>query len=329
MTPKASYKTIYGVLRDSILDGALHHNYALNETDTARYFKVGRTPVREAFKLLIQEKLIVPAAGRGFLVAFGPEHADINRSPLSDMRVRMNAQSEDTLKIRSVRERLYPQMEREIACIMRLGEFQLTELDVSAHLGVGRTVVRDLLTRLERIGLVRQNNKGRWFTVPLTKDRISDYYEMRILLEPAALILGVGRYSRTILEEKVSRLRRGRENLDSLTGNDFYEFEMDLHVGVLKRCPNEEMRHAIYRSQIPLINVSFSPRFHRDIRGQEMLLDEHEAVLNRIIERKPKDASELLREHLELGRTYMCDNFDRIRDRGHIKIPPYLRAMED
>ncbi|HMM55354.1 MAG TPA: GntR family transcriptional regulator [Candidatus Desulfobacillus sp.] len=62
----------------------------------------------------------------------------------------------------------------------------LQEVQLAERLGVSRTPVREALTRLASEGLVASD--GRSFVVPaLTLQDVEDIYEVRCLLEPAAL----------------------------------------------------------------------------------------------------------------------------------------------
>jgi DNA-binding GntR family transcriptional regulator len=62
----------------------------------------------------------------------------------------------------------------------------LQEVQLAAQMGVSRTPVREALARLANEGLVASD--GRSFAVPsLTLADIDDIYELRLLIEPAAL----------------------------------------------------------------------------------------------------------------------------------------------
>jgi DNA-binding GntR family transcriptional regulator len=63
---------------------------------------------------------------------------------------------------------------------------RLQEAPLALQLGVSRTPVREALARLESEGLIAQD--GRSFVVPvLSDDDVGEIYELRGLLEPAAL----------------------------------------------------------------------------------------------------------------------------------------------
>lgn len=68
---------------------------------------------------------------------------------------------------------------------VRAGE-ALQEVQLAEQLGVSRTPVREAMARLASEGLLAAN--GRSFTVPaLTLGDVDDVYQLRFLLEPAAL----------------------------------------------------------------------------------------------------------------------------------------------
>ncbi|MGH8477324.1 MAG: GntR family transcriptional regulator [Methylococcales bacterium] len=59
---------IYGELRSMILDFKIHPNSRLTETELANYFKVSRTPIREALKRLETEGLVTIKSKQGCFV---------------------------------------------------------------------------------------------------------------------------------------------------------------------------------------------------------------------------------------------------------------------
>lgn len=67
------------------------------------------------------------------------------------------------------------------------GRHRINELELARHFGVGRTVARNVLLRMEGLGLVEKDERMRWAVTPLDDDRINHLYELRWLLEPAAL----------------------------------------------------------------------------------------------------------------------------------------------
>ena len=83
-------------------------------------------------------------------------------------------------------DRVYHQLRDNIGSHqIRPGE-RLQEVSLAAQLGVSRTPVREALARLESEGMIVV--EGRGFVVPeLTDADIEEIYELRFLLEPAAV----------------------------------------------------------------------------------------------------------------------------------------------
>ncbi|MBI5898277.1 MAG: GntR family transcriptional regulator [Rhodocyclales bacterium] len=91
-------------------------------------------------------------------------------------------------------DRVYNQLRDNIGSHqIRPGE-RLQEVSLAAQLGVSRTPVREALARLESEGMIVV--EGRGFVVPeLTDADIEEIYQLRFLLEPAAVSLAVGEVS--------------------------------------------------------------------------------------------------------------------------------------
>ena len=87
-------------------------------------------------------------------------------------------------------DRVYHQLRDSIGGHqIRPGE-RLQEVSLAAQLGVSRTPVREALTRLESEGMIAV--EGRGFVVPeLTNADIEEIYQLRFLLEPAAVRIAV------------------------------------------------------------------------------------------------------------------------------------------
>ena len=83
-------------------------------------------------------------------------------------------------------DRVYYQLRDNIGSHqIRPGE-RLQEVGLAAQLGVSRTPVREALARLESEGMIAV--EGRGFVVPeLTDADIEEIYQLRFLLEPAAI----------------------------------------------------------------------------------------------------------------------------------------------
>lgn len=67
--PKTAKDRVYSVMKDWIIEGTLQPGEKVFDKDIANYFSVSRTPVREAFQLLSDQKLLIISPGKESRVA--------------------------------------------------------------------------------------------------------------------------------------------------------------------------------------------------------------------------------------------------------------------
>ena len=86
----------------------------------------------------------------------------------------------------SLADQAFTQLEELIVTLVLAPGMTLSENDLCDRLKIGRTPVREALTRLASEGLV--SSDGRSFSVPaLTLQNVDDIYEVRFLVEPEAV----------------------------------------------------------------------------------------------------------------------------------------------
>lgn len=62
--PKTAKERIYSAVKEWIIDGTLAPGEKIFDKDIAEYFSVSRTPVREAFQMLAEQRLITISPGK-------------------------------------------------------------------------------------------------------------------------------------------------------------------------------------------------------------------------------------------------------------------------
>lgn len=62
--PKTAKDRVFSVMREWIIDGTLKPGEKIFDKEIAEYFSVSRTPVREAFQMLAEQKLIIVSPGK-------------------------------------------------------------------------------------------------------------------------------------------------------------------------------------------------------------------------------------------------------------------------
>lgn len=140
-------------------------------------------------------------------------------------------------------------MEEQVASCLIFGEFRIVETELGEYLGVSRTVVRDVLSRLQERGLIRKNQSSHWIAGPLTAQAVREKLAIRALLEPAALRMAASHIDYAAVERIRARLFAG----DEIEGE---MLEQALMEHCIARAPNRELVGLIQNNQFLLISAN-------------------------------------------------------------------------
>jgi DNA-binding GntR family transcriptional regulator len=289
------YEVIYRVLRQHIAGEALPKGLVVGEAAVARAFQSSRAPAGAALRRLKSEGLLQSFGGRGLLIS-GGEGREPLRLDLVEAGLTLPETEALDLKARNRRVRIYPEVEHIVACCLPYGRFQLNESLLAEHYGVSRTVAHEVLTQLDRTGLVTQDRNRRWYAGPMTPERMREHFELRWLLEPVALDQAFPFLDRDDLaakRERASSVRTGHRTPAKLEG-----LERDLHIDTVLKCPNSRLSDAIIRSQLPLIATHDIFQRHLDTEEVEVMLIEHLSIFENLINGEPQKARTALERHL-------------------------------
>jgi DNA-binding GntR family transcriptional regulator len=153
----------YKQLRDLIIDGQLHPNDRLVETELADRLNVSRTPVREALRKLFFEGLVAEAPRNGYIVAeFSPQFIIDNyavREALEGLAARLAANNATDLELMQLRVEL-----DSIARASKSNDLaKLADHNVNFHRIIAKAsrnvVLTDILAALQdRLRLLRSSN---------------------------------------------------------------------------------------------------------------------------------------------------------------------------
>lgn len=289
------YEVIYRVLRQHITEGLLPVGLVVGETALARAFQSSRIPAGAALRRLEEEGLVTRFGGRGVMIganaATDPLRIDLIEAGLAIADIRGLEP-----KTRNRWATIYPEVEHLVAACLPYGRFQLNESLLAEHYGVSRTVAHEVLTALDRTGLVTQDKNQRWYAGPLTPALMREHFELRWLLEPIALEQALARLDQTDLRARQQRIRRVQSG--RRTAANLERLEQDLHVDTVLSCGNSQLRDAIRRSQLPLIAMHETFQRHRDTAEIEIMLAEHLAVFDHLIAGQLSGAQQALERHL-------------------------------
>lgn len=286
------YELIARALRDNILAGTLPEGFVLLEGPIAAVMQTSRVPVQSALRQLLDEGLIHRFDGRGYLV--GRERPGIVplRRDIRELELEIEKDVDDALQTRGTWRHVYDQVEEEVASCQIFGEFRIVETELATHLGVSRTVVRDVLSRLHERGLIRKNPASHWIAGPLTARTVREKFELRGIVEPAALRLAAPHIRYSEVEAVLERIESDPGITPQFLGDALLEL-------CIAQAPNTTLIEMIRANRLLLSAVDRAlillglPRDEDTIEQYQRLLD--------LIARHPiESACEYLRDHLSI-----------------------------
>ena len=174
---------------------------------------------------------------------------------------------------------------------------RLLEIRLANKLGVSRTPVREAIRKLELEGLVKMVPRRGAEVAEITEKRVRDALEVRRALEELAVQLACERISNEELEE----LKKAEEHFRQVLGKvDLVEVaaaDEGFHDVIFKATDNERLiqllnnlREQIYRYRLEYLKEE---SYH------EILLQEHQQILERIRDRDKEKATEAIDRHID------------------------------
>lgn len=315
-SPSLQERTFFQ-LRDMIAGGQIRPGERLLEAEVVRAFGISRSPVRQALERLCEAGLVEALAGRGYRVP-GAAPPDAGLAVLDPVDLSAPRQW----------ERMYEEVEQELFVRTLFGSVRLNELRLADHFGVSRTVTRDLLARMHGVGLVAKDNAGHWIAEKMTPDRIHHLYELRCLLEPAALRQAAPRVPAPELARMRARIVATRAG-DPIDSTRFDAVETDLHITLLGFCPNAEILRALRRTHLLFgpTRYLFDPFLGIPIHLIVAALDEHLAIIDLVRDGEAKLAAQALEAHLRSAVERWLKRFEISSKAQPISFPSYLLPL--
>jgi DNA-binding GntR family transcriptional regulator len=178
---------------------------------------------------------------------------------------------------------------------------RFSEVEIGGRLGVSRTPVREALFKLRNEGLLDVESKSGWFVRPIDFARIDQLYDLRTVLETAAVerlchrpepAPEVDALKAVWLVPAAERLADGRE---------VGALDERFHATLVRATGNQEMAR-VHWDVTERIRVIRRLDFTRADRI-DATYAEHGKILRSIIQRKADQATLLLRTHIEQSKT--------------------------
>ena len=173
---------------------------------------------------------------------------------------------------------------------------RLNEVHLSARLGVSRTPVREALNRLAAEGSLEARPRIGYSVRPLTEDEFTQLYDIRPLLDPAALRLaGVPSQGQLARLSTLNRnLVRARNADEAITLDDAW------HLELLAHCPNRILVELI--EKMMLRTRRYEMALMREAAGRTSAVQTHEEILAALAAGDLEQACRALEDNMRSGR---------------------------
>lgn len=313
------YQRAFDILAGQIAGGWIEAGARLRESAVAAQFGISRAPARQALAELHRRGLVDKAAGRGYRVRSGAAVAVSRADAATPTDLRLQSQPSW--------ERIYSEVEGEIAARTSFATWRVNEAELARHYGVSRTVARDVIARLQQRGVVRKDDSSRWTAAALTPDHVGELYELRWMLEPAALAKAAPNLPPDLLPTIRRNLETAIRDADRIEGPTLDALEQDLHVTLLGHCRNRTLMQAIAQPQSLLIAHRFLYRWTPRLFATEPFLPEHMAIVEKLEAGAVTDAAAELERHLRVSADRAIARIDVVAREVVPDDLPYLERL--
>lgn len=319
-------------LKDAVSSGSLLHGDILTEVVVSDVLRMSRTPVKLAFDRLVDQGLMTKSDGRGFAI-FAPAHEAPKGQPPTSGRRRIRREQLAALMASPPPKRshatwttIYDEVEREISARSVFGPMRVVEAEVASCYGVSRTVAHEVLMRMERLGIIEKDERGRWLIVPMTPDRVRQIYEVRRLLEPPAIRAAAGQIPEDELEQMRARLKAVQDRYPEVNVVELDGLERDLHVRCIGFCGNPELVKLLRGIQALLIHNKHMLGSYLSLPQLDPFMGEHAAVLEALSRRDGAAAAQAMEAHLRSALPNVLQRLDMLLAQEPTPQPSYLVA---
>lgn len=194
---------------------------------------------------------------------------------------------------------VYDRIKSDIFEFRLLPGDRFTETEVALRIGVSRTPVREALFRLEQEGYIQVSSRSGWSVKPFDFEYFENLYDVRVILELAAVRKVCDLPSRPDLDAlKEIWLVPAEKRLQD--PHRVSNLDEDFHQGIMHAAGNPELVR-LHRDITERIRIIRRLDFTQPARI-ESTYDEHAHILRSIIRRRADQSGLLLRSHIEASK---------------------------
>ena len=202
----------------------------------------------------------------------------------------------------SLADAVYERVKEDLFEFRLLPGDMFSEADMVARLGVSRTPIRQGLARLEREGFLLVRQRSGWQVRPFDFERFEALYDVRIVLELAAVdrLCGRSEMDPTGILGALQDVWLVPPDQRIRDGKLVAQLDEAFHCALVAAVGNSEMAQ-IHRDVTEKIRLVRRLDFTKEYRV-DATYDEHAAVLRAILARNAEPPRLLLKSHIEISK---------------------------
>lgn len=282
-------------IRLNIEAGTLAPGLVLLEGPIAQLLRISRSSVKRALALLEEDGMVSRFDGRGYLVGPDAEALPV-RADLKSLDLLVEEAHDESLN-RPNWKRIHDQVESDVSSCLVFGQYRMVESEVAEYFDVSRTVIRDVLGRLQERGLVTKSSTSRWLVGPLTARSIKDKFELRIILEVAALRSAAPFIDKIALERLCRAMERTEQDEALIRPERWFHLVNSFVDLAILSTPNQDLRRLIANNKKTL-QASQKALFGLGLTGDASSIREIRMIGELLIVGSSASAAEMLESHL-------------------------------
>jgi DNA-binding GntR family transcriptional regulator len=206
---------------------------------------------------------------------------------------------------RSGTDEAYDALKRRILqCELSPGQ-ELREAALAESAGFGRTPVREALRRLVQEGFVEVRPRQGYRVAPITLASVHDVFELRLLLEPAAVELAIRRAPREAITALHDLAHAHYVHGDQDSYERFIVDNLNLHVQIAESTGNQRLAHMLGNLLEEMQRLFFLSLDARDSSTEQM--HEHHELYDAMLAGDVETARRIVVDQIEQSRQRVID----------------------
>ncbi len=201
---------------------------------------------------------------------------------------------------RTLADSAYSALKRDILDFRLAPGDRFTETEIADRLQVSRTPVREALFRLEREGYLEVRQRNGWLVKPLDFNTLDHFYELRSVLETAAVhvLCAPGQFPDPLRAlDSLADTWLVEPDARSSDGEWLADLDERFHIDLVAAAGNPEISR-VHRAATERIRIVRRLDFTQPDRI-EKTYEEHAAILRAVLARDAATAVPLLQSHIQ------------------------------